>query len=263
MSTFIELNRISKHYGENVVLENLSKKVAEGEFVTLVGASGCGKSTFLKLLLGTESATTGELLLDGQPISTEPSSERGIVFQKYSVFPHLNVRENVALGLEFEQSPWLGRLFGTRRQQALEQADELLEAVGLDQALSKYPHELSGGMQQRLALAQALIKKPKILLLDEPFGALDPGIRKDMHELVLGLWHKYHLTIFMVTHDLKEGFHLGSRLWVFDKIRHDPHASERYGSTITFDLPLRSQGASINAEEFDAINNQLTAAAAS
>ncbi|MFT4862150.1 MAG: NitT/TauT family transport system ATP-binding protein [Pseudohongiellaceae bacterium] len=262
MSAFIELNRISKHYGDNVVLENLSIKVKEGEFVTLVGASGCGKSTFLKLLLGTERASSGELLLAGQPIGHEPSSDRGIVFQRYSVFPHLNVRENVALGLEFEQSAWLGRLFGARRKAALAQADELLVAVGLDQALNKYPHELSGGMQQRLALAQALIKKPKILLLDEPFGALDPGIRKDMHELVLGLWRKYQLTVFMVTHDLREGFHLGSRLWVFDKVRHDLHAPNRFGSTITFDLPLRSQGSPVKIEDFDAISNHLSAAAA-
>ncbi len=262
MSAFIELNKISKHYGDNVVLENLSLTVKEGEFVTLVGASGCGKSTFLKLLLGTERASSGELLLAGKPIGHEPSSDRGIVFQRYSVFPHLNVRENVALGLEFEQSPWLGRLFGARRKEALAQADELLVAVGLDQALNKYPHELSGGMQQRLALAQALIKKPKILLLDEPFGALDPGIRKDMHELVLGLWRKYQLTVFMVTHDLREGFHLGSRLWVFDKVRHDPHAPNRFGSTITFDLPLRSQGSPVDSEDFNTISNHLSAAAA-
>jgi NitT/TauT family transport system ATP-binding protein len=117
-------------------------------------------------------------------------------------------------------------------------------------------------MQQRLALAQALIKKPKILLLDEPFGALDPGIRKDMHELVLGLWRKYQLTVFMVTHDLREGFHLGSRLWVFDKVRHDLHAPNRFGSTITFDLPLRSQGSPVKIEDFDAISNHLSAAAA-
>lgn len=262
MSAFIELNRISKLYGDNVVLENLNIKVSQGEFVTLVGASGCGKSTFLKLLLGTERATSGELLLSGQPIDQEPSRERGIVFQKYSVFPHLNVRENVALGLEFEQSAWLGRLFGSKRKAALAQAEEWLEAVGLTQSLNHYPHELSGGMQQRLALAQALIKKPKVLLLDEPFGALDPGIRKDMHELVLGLWQKYHLTVFMVTHDLREGFHLGSRLWVFDKVRNDPHAPNRFGSTITFDLPLRSKDATLNAEELDAINNQILAAAA-
>lgn len=260
MSTFIELKRISKHYGDNVVLENLSTTVAEGEFVTLVGASGCGKSTFLKLLLGTESASSGQLLLAGEPISQEPSSERGIVFQKYSVFPHLSVLENIALGLEFKESPWLGRLFGSKRKAALEQASEWLEAVGLEHAGSQYPHELSGGMQQRLALAQALIKKPKVLLLDEPFGALDPGIRKDMHELVLDLWQKYQLTVFMVTHDLREGFHLGSRLWVFDKVRHDPQAANRYGSTITYDLPLNSNEAVKSSEELAAIQNQIAAA---
>lgn len=263
MSAFIELERISKHYGDNVVLENLSCTVPQGEFVTLVGASGCGKSTFLKLLLGTEGTTSGQLLMDGEPIVQEPSAERGVVFQKYSVFPHLNVRENVALGLELETSRFLGRLFGEGRKQALKQADEWLEAVGLGHALTQYPHELSGGMQQRLALAQALIKKPKILLLDEPFGALDPGIRKDMHELVLGLWEKYSLTVFMVTHDLQEGFHLGTRLWVFDKVRHDPHAPNRFGSTITYDLPLHTQGEDIAKSKLTEINEELSAAVAS
>jgi NitT/TauT family transport system ATP-binding protein len=259
MSTFIELKRLSKHYGDNVVLENLSCAVSEGEFITLVGASGCGKSTFLKMLLGTETASSGELLMAGIPIEQEPSPERGIVFQKYSVFPHLRVRENVALGVEFEESTWLGRLYGQKRKNALAKADELLEAVGLTQARSKYPHELSGGMQQRLAIAQALIKRPKILLLDEPFGALDPGIRKDMHELVLGLWHKYRLTIFMVTHDIHEGFHLGTRLWVFDKVRNDPHAPERFGSTITYDLSLDSANKKARIEALDEISARLSA----
>lgn len=261
MSAFIKLNRLSKSYGDNVVLENLSCDVSEGEFVTLVGASGCGKSTFLKMLLGTEIASSGELLMSGEPIEQEPSPDRGIVFQKYSVFPHLNVRENVALGMEFEESSWLGRLFGQRRRAAFEKADELLEAVGLKQASDQYPHELSGGMQQRLALAQALIKKPKILLLDEPFGALDPGIRKDMHQLVLGLWREYQLTVFMVTHDLQEGFHLGTRLWVFDKVRHDPHAPNRFGSTITYDLTLHCEETVLDSEEIQAINEQLSATA--
>jgi NitT/TauT family transport system ATP-binding protein len=257
MSAFIQLDHLSKHYGDNVVLENLNSNVTEGEFVTLVGASGCGKSTFLKMLLGTESVSSGQLLMDGKPIEQEPSPDRGIVFQRYSVFPHLNVRENVALGVEFVESQWLGRLFGKRRKAALTQADELLSAVGLEHARFKYPHELSGGMQQRLALAQALIKRPKILLLDEPFGALDPGIRKEMHDLVLGLWRQYGLTIFMVTHDLKEGFHLGTRLWVFDKIRHDPHAPNRYGSTITYDLSLQSKDKALTIAAIDKINAQL------
>lgn len=263
MSAFIELDKISKHYGNNIVLENLRASVSAGEFVTLVGASGCGKSTFLRLLLGTEGTSTGALLMDGTPIFQEPSAERGIVFQKYSVFPHLSVRENVALGLEFAGNVWLGRLFGQKRKEALQKADELLEAVGLTHALKQYPHELSGGMQQRLALAQALIKRPKVLLLDEPFGALDPGIRKDMHELVLGLWQAYDLTVFMVTHDLKEGFQLGSRLWVFDKVRHDPHAPNRFGSTITYDLHLKSRDPSQHAEEIQAISAQLSVAEAS
>jgi NitT/TauT family transport system ATP-binding protein len=120
----------------------------------------------------------------------------------------------------------------------LEEAKALLQAVGLSHALDQYPAALSGGMQQRLALAQALMAKPRILLLDEPFGALDPGIRADMHQLILTLWQQTGLTIFMITHDLKEGFSLGTRLWVFDKRRHDAQAPHRYGAAITYDLPL-------------------------
>lgn len=251
--SFIQLCGLSKQYGDNIVLEKLNAEVKRGEFVTLVGTSGCGKSTFLKMLLGTEAQSNGLLLLDGEPIVQEPSPDRGIVFQKYSVFPHLNVRENVALGQEFSQSPVFGRSFGAKRKEALKAADEWLEAVGLGHATHKYPHELSGGMQQRLALAQALIKRPKVLLLDEPFGALDPGIRKDMHALVLNLWKQYNLTVFMVTHDLQEGFHLGSRLWVFDKIRHDPHAPNRFGSTITYDLAI----AKSNEEELKSIQHSI------
>ncbi|MFT5593145.1 MAG: NitT/TauT family transport system ATP-binding protein [Oceanicoccus sp.] len=233
----IEFRHVEKSYGENLVLENINCQVKKGEFITMVGTSGCGKSTFLNMLLGTESHTQGDIVLDGQPILAEPSPERGIVFQKYSVFPHLSVRDNVAISKEFESS-FIGRLFGKKRKHALDEADEWLDAVGLLDAKHKYPHELSGGMQQRLAIAQALIKHPKVLLLDEPFGALDPGIRKDMHALVLDLWQKYKLTIFMVTHDLEEGFYLGTRLWVFDKTRYDPHSPNRFGSTITFDLPV-------------------------
>jgi len=237
MSHQIEFRHVEKSYGDNLVLENINCQVNKGEFITMVGTSGCGKSTYLQMLLGTQEHTKGDILLDGEPITSEPSPDRGIVFQKYSVFPHLTVRQNVAIAKEFESS-FIGRLFGSKRKKAIEEADQWLDAVGLLAAKNKYPHELSGGMQQRLAIAQALIKHPKVLLLDEPFGALDPGIRKDMHKLVLDLWKKYQLTIFMVTHDLEEGFYLGTRLWVFDKTRHDPHAPNRFGSTITFDLPV-------------------------
>lgn len=114
----------------------------------------------------------------------------------------------------------------------------MIDSVGLGAAMDKYPSALSGGMQQRLAIAQSLIKKPRILLLDEPFGALDPGIRADMHELILSLWHNTKTTIFMVTHDLHEGFYLGTRLLVFDKLRQDEQYPNRFGASITYDIPL-------------------------
>jgi NitT/TauT family transport system ATP-binding protein len=154
------------------------------------------------------------------------------------VFEHLSVVRNVLLGLELPQAKLTGRLFGARRRAALDEAVAMLERVGLGTALDKYPQQLSGGMQQRLAIAQALVMKPRVLLLDEPFGALDPGIRRDMHELLLGLWRESNLTIFMVTHDLKEGFTLGSRVLVFDKVRVDPHAPGAYGARITYNIPL-------------------------
>lgn len=237
MST-IEIQHLWKRYGDVVVLEDLNKKVERGEFVTIVGASGCGKTTFLKMLLGTEAPSQGKVLLDGEPLVAEPGEDRGIVFQRYSVFPHMSALENVMLSMEFDRSPVMARLFGKAKREARQKAEEMLEAVGLSHALHKYPHELSGGMQQRLAIAQSLIKQPRILLLDEPFGALDPGIRKDMHVLVLKLWKELGLTVFMITHDIQEGFYLGTRLWVFDKDRIDPHAPDAYGARITYDLSV-------------------------
>lgn len=246
--SYIRIAHLWKEYGDQVVLEQINNSVEEGEFITIVGASGCGKTTFLKMLLGTESATRGKILLEGKPITAEPSDERGIVFQRYSVFPHLTVLQNVVLGAEFKASPLLSRVFGKEKKRLQQEAKGMLEAVGLSHALNKYPHELSGGMQQRLALAQALIKKPRILLLDEPFGALDPGIRKDMHQLVLSLWRKYKLTIFMITHDIEEGFYLGTRLWVFDKDRIDPQAPNAYGAKVTYDIPVGKVDVSVYQE---------------
>lgn len=236
--SFIDINNIWQEYGDHVVLERINLKVNAGEFCSMVGASGCGKSTFLRLLLGQERPSRGDILLDGKPLSGEPDSSRGVVFQRYSVFPHLNVLDNVTAGLEFPASPLLGRFFGARKRAAREQAAQMLERVGLSHALDKYPAQLSGGMQQRLAIAQAFIMQPRILLLDEPFGALDPGIRKDMHALLLDLWRETRMTVFMVTHDLSEGFNLGTRLLVFDKVRLDPQAPNAWGARITYDIPL-------------------------
>lgn len=237
----IQAKNLWKRYGNNIVLERMNVQVNAGEFITMVGTSGCGKSTFLKLLLGMESPSSGELLLDGKPIPAEPDQSRGIVFQQYSVFPHLTVLQNVILAREFQRSPLLGKLFGSAKRRAEDEAKALIDTVGLTPALHRYPHELSGGMKQRLAIAQALIRQPRILLLDEPFGALDPGIRADMHQLVLKLWEQHHLTVFMVTHDLSEGFYLGTRLWVFDKLRRDHQAPTAYGANITYDLPITRQ----------------------
>lgn len=238
MTTKIQVKNIGMRYGDTQVLERVNLEVVDGTFCTIVGASGCGKSTFLRLLLSQERASTGEIHLDGIPLPLEPTPDRGIVFQRYSVFSHLTVEDNLLLSHEFENAPLSGKLYGMKRQEAREAISETLAKIGLNAAKDRYPAQISGGMQQRLAIAQALLKKPKILLLDEPFGALDPGIRADMHTLLLDLWQEHKMTIFMVTHDIKEAFELGTRLLVFDKIRHDPTEPEAYGATVTYDLAL-------------------------
>ena len=240
--TTLSIRRLWKEYGDQVVLENINLEVKDNEFITVVGASGCGKTTFLRMLLGEERPSRGTFLIDGEPLPAEPGPDRGIVFQRYSVFPHLTVRANVLLGLELEQAPLTGRLFGPKRRAALERVDEMLNAVGLYEARAKYPAQLSGGMQQRLSIAQSVITNPKILLLDEPFAALDPGLSADMHILILNLWERHKMNIFMITHDIKEGFELGTRLLVFDKVRLDAQAPNAYGATITYDIPLGVSG---------------------
>jgi NitT/TauT family transport system ATP-binding protein len=236
----VSVRNVWKQFGDHVVLENLRLEVGSNEFVTIVGASGCGKTTFLRMLLGTDEPSRGQILIDGEPIRPEPDPARGVVFQRYSLFPHLTVLGNLLLGLELRRSPLLGRLFGAARRAASLRAEAMLDAVGLAAARDRYPAQLSGGMQQRLSIAQAVICEPKILLLDEPFGALDPGITADMHELILKLWRDNGMTIFMVSHDIQESFKLGTRLLVFDKLRRDVQAPESYGASITYDLPLRA-----------------------
>jgi len=236
--SLVTIQNLEKSYGDNVVLEKINIDIKEGEFCTLVGPSGCGKTTFLKMLLGQEAPTSGTFLLEGKPFPAEPGVERGIVFQRYSVFSHLSVLNNVMLGIELGESKLFGKLFGKSKAKAKKIAMEMLDAVGIADSAHKYPSELSGGMQQRLSIAQSLVKKPKILLLDEPFGALDPGIRADMHELILDLWRKNNLTIVMVTHDLHESFYLGTRLLVFDKLFSDPRFPNAYGAQITYDIPV-------------------------
>lgn len=235
--TGIVFEKVWKEYGSHVVLERIDLEIAPRSFVALVGPSGCGKTTFLRMLLGEERPTRGRILVGGAPLKAEPNADRGVVFQRYSVFPHLTVLANVMVGREFEGSPLLGKLFGSRRREVADEARKLLEAVGLKGHEDKYPTALSGGMQQRLALAQALNRKPKILLLDEPFGALDPGIRADIHVLIRKIWNENELTVVMVTHDLSEAFRLGTRVIAFERPRNRPEELERYGATLD-DLSL-------------------------
>ena len=245
----VEVRNLGMAYDGTPILERINVTVASGAFCTIVGASGCGKSTFLRLLLSQEQPSRGQILVDGAPLPPEPTPDRGIVFQRYSVFPQLTVEDNLILSQEFAAAPFAGRLFGGKRRQAKQAIAETLEHIGLTAARRRYPAQLSGGMQQRLAIAQALLMRPRILLLDEPFGALDPGIRADMHQLLLGLWRDMGMTVFMVTHDIHEAFKLGTRLLVFDKVRHDPQAPEAYGATITYDLPLRGKASGVAPED--------------
>ncbi|MEM7250184.1 MAG: ATP-binding cassette domain-containing protein [Pseudomonadota bacterium] len=245
----LALENVWMEYGSQVVLENVTLAFDSDEFVTIVGASGCGKSTFLKLLLGQEQPRRGSISLNGEPLSAEPDERRGVVFQRYSVFPHLRVLENVMLGLELEQPGWFGWTRGRRRQRIKAAAMNAIEAVGLTDAIGKFPSELSGGMQQRLAIAQSIVKRPQVLLLDEPFGALDPGTRVDMHELIRRVWCDSNMLVFMVTHDIQEGFALGTRLLVFDRVRADPNAPQRYGAKVTYDFPLERNESKSDAKE--------------
>ena len=242
MST-LSFRNVWVEYGSQIVLERINIEITSGSFVSVVGPSGAGKSTLLRLILGEERPTRGTVLLDGAPFPGEPGPDRGIVFQRYSVFPHLTVLGNVLVGYEFEQRPFLARLFGAARRRAIANSEAMIESVGLAEHRDKYPSALSGGMQQRLAIAQALARRPRVLLLDEPFGALDPGTRAQMHGLIKPLWRDLKMTIVMVTHDIREAFGLATRLIALDRPRRDPQAPERYGAKITYDLDLTRDGA--------------------
>jgi len=235
MST-IEVKDVWQLYDDRVVLEKLNLNIEEGSFVSIVGPSGCGKTTLLRMLMSEEFCTRGSILFDGAPLPAEPTPERGVVFQRYSVFPHLTVLDNVLLPMELKSARFLGKLFGPRRYDAKEEARAMLDHVGLRHASSFYPAQLSGGMQQRLALAQALMAKPRVLLLDEPFSALDPGTRADIHVLTKRLWEETKMTIVMVTHDISEAFRLGTRVIVLERPTPNDPAK---GARITHDIPVR------------------------
>jgi NitT/TauT family transport system ATP-binding protein len=217
----LHVDNVYKQYGEKVVLDNIDLSVSAGELCTVVGPSGCGKSTLLRLILGQEQPTQGELYLDGHSIGL-PDMQRGVVFQKYSLFPHLTVLENVTLGRRLPRGYFENR---RRKNEYKDEASHFLERVSLADHLHKYPHELSGGMQQRVAIAQALISRPRILLMDEPFGALDPQTREDMQMFLLELWEQEKMTVFFVTHDLEEALFVGTRVFVLSQYYTDDRGS--------------------------------------
>ena len=233
----LHIDSVYKQYGQKVILDNIDLSVDKGEFCTVVGPSGCGKSTLLRLILGQEFASEGALYIDGKTVGG-PDTERGIVFQRYSLFPNMTVLGNVMLGLKLSYS-WLQRF--AKRKEHIDQAMEFLQRVGLQEHAHKFPHELSGGMKQRVAIAQALIMKPKILLMDEPFGALDPQTREDMQLFILELWEKEQMTIFFVTHDLEEAVYLGTRIFVLSQYYTDDRGQQNVnrGAKIVADHSLK------------------------
>jgi NitT/TauT family transport system ATP-binding protein len=228
--------------GRNVVLNNIRLNVRSGEFLSLVGPTGCGKSTVLRLILGAQFPTRGQVLVDGRSV-TGVDRDRGVVFQRYSLFPHLTVLENIAYGPLLERTSMLQRVlyspaYRRTRQQSAEEAREYLGRIGLNPwDGDKHPYELSGGMQQRVAIAQALMMQPKILLMDEPFGALDHNTRLAMQLLILEQWEEYRTTIIFVTHDLEEACYVGTRVIGLSQYWSDDDGNPGVGAVIVTDLP--------------------------
>jgi ABC-type nitrate/sulfonate/bicarbonate transport system ATPase subunit len=205
-----------------LALQPTNLEVADNDFITVLGPSGCGKSTLLRIVAGLDTPTVGQVLLDGQAV-TGPGADRGMVFQSYTLFPWLTVRQNICFGLREKGMP------------ATEQAEivgRFIAEVGLTGFESHFPKQLSGGMQQRVALARALANDPKILLLDEPFGALDNQTRALMQELLLSIWELHKKTVLFVTHDIDEAIFMANRCAVFSarpgRIKNELHIDLPY-----------------------------------
>jgi NitT/TauT family transport system ATP-binding protein len=204
---FLQINNLHKHFptkeGNLVVLKDINMIIEQGEFICAVGASGSGKSTLLRQIAGLDSPTSGEVRIDGKPVSS-PGPDRGMVFQHYTLFPWKTVQENTEFGLKLQ---------GVPKKERREQASYYLSVVGLSNFAQSLPNALSGGMKQRVAIARALASEPKILLMDEPFGALDIHTKETMHEFMLDLWQRTGITIFMITHDVEEAVFLSNRIY--------------------------------------------------
>jgi NitT/TauT family transport system ATP-binding protein len=223
-------------------LEPINLGVADNDFVTILGPSGCGKSTLLRLIAGLDRPTSGRILLEGAPV-TDPGPDRGMVFQSYTLFPWLTVADNIAFGLREKGVP------ATQRATVV---NDWLGRVGLKGFEHHYPKQLSGGMQQRTAIARALANNPAILLLDEPFGALDNQTRALMQELLLGIWERERKTVLFVTHDIEEAIFLASRVLVMTA------RPGRIKADLAIELPHPRHYTIKTSPEFSALKARLT-----
>ena len=204
----LSVRDLKKSFGasgnEHVVFDKVSIDIRRREFITIIGPSGCGKSTFIRIAAGLDEASGGEMLLNGKPIHG-PGPDRGMVFQGYTLFPWLTVKQNVMFGLQMQ---------GKDNTTAEADARQWLEMVGLSRFEESYPHEISGGMKQRVAIARALANNPQVLIMDEPFGALDALTRAKMQSYLLQIWKRVNVTILFITHDLDEAIYLSDRIVV-------------------------------------------------
>ena len=211
----VSIRGLSKIFGEGpgatIALHNIDLDIGEHNFVILVGASGCGKSTLLRIIAGLEFHTAGDIVANGTPV-TGPGADRAMVFQQYSLFPWLTVTENIRFSRKLAANR--GDFTSAEVEAASGRADTLLNLMGLQAAANAFPNQLSGGMQQRVAIARALMPRPQILLMDEPFGALDAQTREVMHDLIQYVFHLEKSTIVFVTHDVEEAIYLGHRVVV-------------------------------------------------
>jgi putrescine transport system ATP-binding protein len=207
---YISFKNVTKRFGDFTAVDNLSLDVFEREFFSLLGPSGCGKTTLLRMLAGFEEPTEGELYLDGQPLKGVPPHKRAVnmMFQSYALFPHMNVADNIAFGL---------RQDGMEKNEREERVAQMLKLVKLEEFARRKPHQLSGGQRQRVALARAVAKRPKLLILDEPLGALDKKLREETQFELMDLQQQLGLTFMIVTHDQEEAMTMSDRIAVMDK----------------------------------------------
>ena len=222
-------------------LDRVSLTVPDGQFACIVGPSGCGKSTLLMVAAGLVDPSEGEVLVDGKP-TTQPGADRGMVFQSYSLYPWLSVRRNIEFGLEMKKTPK-----GERQQRS----SELIHLMKLDGFADAYPKALSGGMKQRAAIARALANDPQVLLMDEPFGALDAQTRQIMQEMLTDIWQRYRKTVLFVTHDIDEAIFLGDVIYIMT------NRPGRIRATLRVDLPRPRSFDMVSSPEFAALRNQV------